>query len=88
MTAIDNTTATMKEYAETRLKEHIEELHTAKQQVPDKNEERLAFEHHFIIYKEELIEKATELQDYHKEAAAELSSMVEEYEKKFLANEP
>jgi hypothetical protein len=88
MTAIDNTTATMKEYAETRLKEHIDELHTVKQQEPNKEEERLAFEHHFIIYKEELIEKATELQEYQKEAAAELISLVEEYEKKFLANEP
>jgi PHD/YefM family antitoxin component YafN of YafNO toxin-antitoxin module len=88
MTTTDNTTATMKEYAETRLKEHMDELHNANQPLVEKQEERLAFEHHYIIYKEELIGKATELQDYNKEAAAELSSLVEQYEKKFLANEP
>ena len=90
MTAIENTTAVMKEYAETRLKEHVDELHTiyTNQQSPDKEEERQAFEHHFIIFKEELFEKANELQDYNKEAAAELTSLVEEYEKRFLGYEP
>lgn len=88
MTAIDNITIVMKEFAEERLKDHADELHTAQQQSAEKEEQRQAFEHHYIIYKEELLEKANELQDYNKEAAAELSSLAEEYEKRFLAYEP
>jgi len=90
MTAIENTTAVMKEYAEIRLKEHMDELHAAhtNEQSSDKEDDRQAFEHHYIIYKEELFEKANELQDYNKEAAAELTTLVEEYEQKFLTYEP